>query len=118
MVIEVRPLTLTELSTATGIRLVTKLSIDKEMRDYVGFCGHLLTVTGNEVGLIHQSAKDYLLLKSSDLNPELEFFRVGEEETNAEIAKPVLPTSIAVPLQTVQFSLWRYTIKLQIQRIY
>jgi len=87
VVIAIRPLTLTELSAATGIRLVAKLSIDEEMRDYVGFCGYLLTVTGNEVGLIHQSAKDYLLRKNPDLNPELEFFRVREEETNAEIAK-------------------------------
>ena len=83
----VRPLTLTELSAATGIRPVTNLSINEVIRHHVGFCGYLLRVTSNDVGLVHQSAKDYLLRKDPDLNPQLEFFRVKEEETNAEIAQ-------------------------------
>ena len=87
VVMAVRPLTLTELSAATGIRPVANLSIDRVMRDHVEFCGYLLTVTGNDVGLVHQSAKDYLIRKDPDLNPQLEFFRVKEEETNAEIAR-------------------------------
>jgi hypothetical protein len=87
VVMAVRPLTLTELSAATGIRPVANLSIDRVMRDHVEFCGYLLTVTGNDVGLVHQSAKDYLIRKDPDPNPQLEFFRVKEGETNAEIAR-------------------------------
>jgi hypothetical protein len=78
---------LTKLSTAIGIRLVANLSIDKVIRDHVEFCGYLLTVTSNDVGLVHQSAKDYLLRKDPDPNPQLEFFHVKEEETNTEIAQ-------------------------------
>ncbi len=56
-IVAVRPLTLTELSAATGIKRVVSLSIDNVMRDYVEFCGYLLTVTSNDVGLVHQLAK-------------------------------------------------------------
>jgi ankyrin repeat protein len=82
----VRPLTLTELSAATGVRPVANLGIDDVMRDHIRFCGYFLTITGNDVGLVHQSAKDYLLRKDPDPNPLLEFFRVKEEATNSEIA--------------------------------
>src|SRR5271156_6649788 len=87
VVMAIRPLTLTELSAATGVKPVANLSIDEVMRDHIGFCGYLLTITGNDVGLVHQSVKDYLLRKDLDLNPQLEFFRIKEEETNSEIAR-------------------------------
>jgi len=87
VVMVIRPLTLTELSTAIRIKPVPNLSVDEIIRDYIGFCGYLLKVTGNDVGLVHQSAKDYLLRKEPDPNPLLEFFRVKEKETNAEIAR-------------------------------
>ena len=83
----VRPLTLTELSSATGVRPVANLDIDEVMRDHIRFCGYLLTITGNDVGLVHQSVKDYLLRNCPDLDPLLEFFRVKKEATNSEIAR-------------------------------
>ena len=41
-------------------------------------------------GLIHQSAKDYLLRKNQDSNPVLEYFRVKEHVANLEIARRCL----------------------------
>jgi ankyrin repeat protein len=83
----VRPLTLTELGAATKTRQSGNLSVKEVIRDHIGFCGYMLTVTGNNVGLVHQSAKDYLLRKDPDPNPQLEFFRVKEKKTNSEIAQ-------------------------------
>jgi ankyrin repeat protein len=86
VVMAVRPLTLAELSAAIGVKPVTGLSINEAMRVYVGFCGYLLTVIGNNIGLVHQSAKDYLLREGPNLNPQLEIFRI-KEGANAEIAR-------------------------------
>jgi hypothetical protein len=84
----VRPLTLTELSVATGAKASAGLSCDDVMRGQVAFCGCLLTVIDNKVGLVHQSAKECLLGRGLDRNhSQLEIFRVKENETNSEIAR-------------------------------
>ena len=92
VVMAVRPLTLSELSVATAItvRSSVAFSRDEVMRDQVSYCGSLLTIKENKVGLIHQSAKDYLLRKTCDSNPELEIFRVKEEVVNLEVARRCL----------------------------
>ena len=92
VVMAVRPLTLSELSIAintTGKRSLA-FSRDEEMRDQVSFCGYFVTIKEDKVGLIHQSAKDYLLRKTNDPNPELEVFRVKEEAVNLEMARRCL----------------------------
>ena len=67
VVIVVRPPTLLELSAAIGITAEDSsgLSCEEVMRAQVSNCRYLLTITdtptGQEVGLVHQSAKDYLL---------------------------------------------------------
>ena len=90
VIMAVRPLTLSELSVATEITVRRFVSCDEVMRDQVSYCGHFLTNKGDKIGLIHQSAKDYLLRKTCDSNPELEFFRVKEEVANREIARKCL----------------------------
>ena len=92
VVMAVRPLTLSELSAAieTDVRPSIGLSCDEVIRDQVAFCGHFLTIKYNEVSLIHQSAKDYLLRKSPDSNPNLKIFRIAEETGNLEIARKCL----------------------------
>jgi hypothetical protein len=89
VVIATRPLTLSELGTAVGISNEPSddYSFDQAVKDQVSYCGSLLTIETNEVGLIHQSAKDYLLRKTPDPNPELEVFRVEEEAGNLEVAR-------------------------------
>ena len=92
VVMAVRPLTLPELSIAieTTVRPSAILSRDEVVRDQVLNCGYFLTIEGDKVGLIHQSAKDYLLRKTSDPDPKLEHFRVKEEAVNLEITRKCL----------------------------
>ena len=90
VVMAIRPLTLSELSVAIDVKPSVGFSRNEVMRDYVSYCGYFLTIKKDEVGLIHQSAKDYLLRKTRDSNPELEVFRVKEEIGNLEIARKCL----------------------------
>jgi hypothetical protein len=92
VVMAVRPLTLSELSAAieTNVRPTIGFSCDERIRDQVTFCGYFLTIKEEEVGLIHQSAKNYLLRQTPDSNPKLEFFRIKEEAGNLEITRKCL----------------------------
>ncbi|KAI9742898.1 MAG: hypothetical protein M1818_003627 [Claussenomyces sp. TS43310] len=92
VVLAIRPLSLSELSAAieTAVQPSATLTSDEVIRDQVSFCGYFLTIKEDEVGLIHQSAKDYLLRTTSDSNPELECFRVKKEAGNLEIARRCL----------------------------
>ena len=92
VVMAVRPLTLSELSTAIEsiVRPSAILSRDEVVRDQILNCGYFLNIERDTVGLIHQSAKDYLLRKISDPDPSLEFFRVKEETANLEITRTCL----------------------------
>jgi ankyrin repeat protein len=86
-VMAIRPLTLSELSVALNVKPSVGFSRDEVIRDQASYCGYFLTIKEDEVGLIHQSAKDYLLRKSRDPNPELEIFRVKEDMGNLEVAR-------------------------------
>ena len=94
VVMAVRPLTLSELSVAIDTTVesssIVTINRDRRIRDQVSYCGDFLTIEEEEVRLIHQSAKDYLLRKSRDSNPELETFRVKEYDANLEIARKCL----------------------------
>jgi hypothetical protein len=81
------PLTLKELATAIHIEPVAGLSLEETARQYVSFCGYFLTATGNTVGLVHQSAKDYLLRRGSTNDGRLGCYHVDEKEANAELAR-------------------------------
>jgi hypothetical protein len=87
VVMAIRPLTLSELSVAIDVKPSVGFSRDEVMRDQVSYCGYFLTIKDNEVGLIHQSAKEYFLHKSRDPNPELEIFRIKEDMGNLEVAR-------------------------------
>jgi hypothetical protein len=90
VVMAIRPLTLAELSVAINVNPSVSLSRDEVIRDQISYCGYFLTIKEDEVGLIHQSAKDYLLRKTPDPNPRLEFFRVKEKVGNLEIMRKCL----------------------------
>ncbi|RFU35773.1 hypothetical protein B7463_g564, partial [Scytalidium lignicola] len=89
VVMAIRPLTLSELSVAIDVKPVIGFSRDEVIRDQVSYCGYFLTIKEDEgeVGLIHQSAKDYLLRKTRDSNDVLESFRIKEYAGNLEIAR-------------------------------
>ena len=135
VVMAFRPLTLAELSAAIQSMLPNSLAYDDAIRDYVEFCGPFLKLTDSlaslqkddtfpgvatsrldnfEVGLVHQSAKDYLLRGSPDNNPVLERFRVNPGEANMEIAHvcydylhnlsaPIFVSSEIVPTHLIPF---------------
>ena len=93
VVMAVRPLTLSQLSTAIQTTVEPSNVLfdrDEKIRDQVSYCGCFVVVNKDVVSLIHQSAKDYLLRKTWDSNPELEAFRVEEKVANLEIAKRCL----------------------------
>ena len=90
VVMAFRPLTFSELSIAIGTTASPALTRDEMIRDQVLYCGNILVIKEDEVALIHQSAKDYLLRTTCDTNPALEFFRVKEEAANLEIARKCL----------------------------
>ena len=84
VVMVVRPLTLSEFSAATEKfpRPSVGLSSDEVVRDQVTFYRYFPMVTEDEVGLIHLSAKDYLLRITINSSHELEFFHIGKEKIN------------------------------------
>jgi len=92
VVIATRPLTLSELGTAVGIDTEPSggFSLAQVTRDQVSYCGSFLTIETDEVRLVHQSAKDYLLRETPDSNSELEVFRVKREAGNLEVARKCL----------------------------
>ncbi|KAJ5807643.1 hypothetical protein N7447_011099 [Penicillium robsamsonii] len=93
-----RPLTLTELEAALDIQDTTittptaaLISREQATRDRITLCGPLLKVTGNnEVTLVHQSARDYLLRATPDTHPILEQFRIQPERAHLELAQACL----------------------------
>jgi len=91
VVMAVRPLTLSELGTAIELDIKCRgdFSIDQVTRDQVVNCGSLLSIDSktDEVRLVHQSAKDYLLRKTPHSNPDLEPFRIKEEAGTIQVAK-------------------------------
>jgi hypothetical protein len=69
----VRPLQLQELAAAIGVRPFSpQLTAEQVARDAVALCGSLLKVQKQEVSLVHQSARDYLLRKERDSDAVLE----------------------------------------------
>jgi len=89
----IRPLTILELGTAVGILLDEDLGLSCEdlTRDQIKSCGHLLIVSqsaaGEQVGLVHQSVKDYLLHGIPRNQSILVFFQVTDKVAHREIAK-------------------------------
>ncbi|KAG5804854.1 hypothetical protein H9Q71_010561 [Fusarium xylarioides] len=58
-----RPVTLTELETLLGPQYEGE---DGELRDIIGCCGSFLTLRGDAIYFLHQSAKDFLVNKVLD----------------------------------------------------
>jgi hypothetical protein len=59
-----RPVTLSELVSLT--ELLEDVTDEAEVREIIGLCGSFLTLRGETVYFVHQSAQDFLLEKASD----------------------------------------------------
>ena len=91
MVMVVRPLQLSELEV--GLGLSTGASINQiTLRKIIDSCGSLIVVRESEVSLVHQTARNFLLLASSSLrrDPRLRQFHSNEEAAHSEIAQACL----------------------------
>ncbi|RYP12006.1 hypothetical protein DL765_007522 [Monosporascus sp. GIB2] len=87
----VRPLTLQELAAAIGMQSSsTLITTERAIRDHVALCGLFLKVQEQEVGLVHQSARDYLLRKEPDSDAVLEEFRIKPEAAQLELLSTCL----------------------------
>jgi hypothetical protein len=73
------PITLSELTSL--VEMLEDMSDNTEsLQEIIGLCGSFLTVRKDTIYFVHQSAKDYLLIKASN-----EVFPRGKEETHHEI---------------------------------
>lgn len=83
----VRPLTLSEVGAIIEPTMEPPTGFTREdvTKEYISYCGYFLTVEVCEVNLIHQLAKDYLLRRDRDSNPELREFHIEVKAGNYEI---------------------------------
>ncbi|EMD89536.1 hypothetical protein COCC4DRAFT_56486 [Bipolaris maydis ATCC 48331] len=94
------PLKVAELAQAVGLEptphnicskgidpVPTSILLKQTTIDAISLCGQMLKVEGEEVTLIHQSVRDYLLRCNRDRNDILEFFRVRQKETHRSITR-------------------------------
>jgi hypothetical protein len=85
------PLQLQELAAAAGILATSpRTTLEQATRDAITRCGPLLKVQGQEVSLVHQSARDYLLRKERDSDAVLEAFRLNLQRAHLELARKCL----------------------------
>ena len=86
-----RPLTVHELAIVVCLKRSSYVDECQAVRDHVQLCGHLLQIREQggreEVWLVHQSAKDYLLRGNTDSSTGLEYFRIKPDETHFELAQ-------------------------------
>lgn len=91
VVMAFRPLNLANLADATGVKDNEDFSRKEIMRSHVKFCGTLIRVTETEeVSLVHQSVKDYLLRKDPLPDARLDQFRVREAQMHVELLESCL----------------------------
>jgi ankyrin repeat protein len=89
-----RPLKLPELSAAINISPFTGgFCQPHELYGSITSCSKLLSVTGEEVALAHQSVKDFFLkgvwTRNSE-NADLRLFKISEDQVHADIASACL----------------------------
>lgn len=90
IIVAVRPPTLSELREAIHLPPTGKISKHQAILDHVTLCGHILTVHDQQVTLIHQSARDYLLQSDADSDPMLKEFQIKAEHAHATLAEVCL----------------------------
>ena len=87
--VAIRPLTLQELTTAMA--LTTEVNDARVIRDQIFICEPILKIqSDDQVSLVHQSAREYLLREKLDDDPILEVFRIEAEEAHAQLGRTCL----------------------------
>ncbi|PKK40810.1 hypothetical protein CI102_15130 [Trichoderma harzianum] len=88
--VAVRPLALSELREAIHLPPTTKISKNQAIFDHIILCGHILTIHDEQVSLVHQSARDYLLQSDVDCDPILKEFQIDVEHAHATLTESCL----------------------------
>jgi hypothetical protein len=92
-----RPVTIVELVALVGALEDFADDLDS-VREIIGLCGSFLTVQGDTVYFVHQSAQDFLLAKASG-----EIFPYGVETVH----RSIFSRSLAVLLSTLRRDMYR-----------
>jgi len=85
--IAVRPLSVQELAAAVGCRATGLLSVEQVVRDKIRVCEPFITEQQQEISLVHQSARDYLLRADPGPDPVVDEFRVEPEEAHLLVSQ-------------------------------
>ncbi|KAL6810994.1 hypothetical protein GGI42DRAFT_339807 [Trichoderma sp. SZMC 28013] len=88
--VAVRPLTLSELREAIHFPSPTKIGKDQAILDHITLCGHILAIHDQQVSLVHQSARDYLLQSETDRDPMLKEFQMKAKHAHATLTEVCL----------------------------
>ncbi|PSN58536.1 hypothetical protein BS50DRAFT_476158, partial [Corynespora cassiicola Philippines] len=108
----IRPLQLPELAVAVGIKCSDpRISLDRATRDAIKRCKPFLEIQNEEVQLVHQSARDYLLQNDLDKGGPFDLFRVRSEEAHLELALVCLDcvTNSSLKYKSLDLDEWSYS---------
>ncbi|KAI9695778.1 MAG: hypothetical protein M1820_008451 [Bogoriella megaspora] len=100
-----RPLTLKEIAAAVDIKSSDLVPAEQAVRDHIALCGLFHKIEEQEVRLVHQSAREYLLRNELDNDIVLEEFRIKPEETHFEIARICLDCLSHSPFESAPMDL-------------
>ncbi|OAL56010.1 hypothetical protein IQ07DRAFT_530043, partial [Pyrenochaeta sp. DS3sAY3a] len=86
-----QPLCLKAIAAAVHLKASDlQISLKQTALDAIALCGPLLVVENEKVGLVHQSARDYLLRIHDDSNPALDAFRIRLDNDHLALAQKCL----------------------------
>jgi hypothetical protein len=101
-----QPLQLQELAAVVDVQpSFPLLTREHATRDAIAQCGPLLIVQEQEVSLVHQSARDYLLRRERGCNAVPEEFRIEPERAHLELAQSCLQYIAQSSLQCKELDL-------------
>ena len=84
------PLTLHQLQVVADIKGSDLVSAERAIRHRVALCGPLLRIQDDLVSLVHQSARDYLLIEEHDSDAVLEKLRIKPKQDHFKLAQTCL----------------------------
>ena len=105
-----RPLGLQELASAVDCQPSHDwLTVEQTISEQIAFCGPLLCITDQKVILVHESARDYLLLREGNDDGRDQDLRIDLEEIHLRITKRCIDALVREgPLSTYAKEHWRY----------
>jgi hypothetical protein len=82
----IRPLTLEAMASIVELSRVEGQTVKDVAEEITSFCGSLLSISGDEIRLVHSSFREYLFLGSTKNEPGLEVYHADIGHDNADLA--------------------------------